>query len=176
MRTAARVKRDRAPPGERHHVAGLAVMSIESGFGGVSFSTAVREKMAFVSTEEQILSYLSSRPATPEHLAGHLGISSEDLGAALGALVEKGWINTSSAWYGNDPSTGITVITLTPERREGMKAESEEPVLLTRDELVAELRKRFGLTEEQTANNPTLRDDRYYFWPSIGAWTSAQSD
>lgn len=70
----------------------------------------------------------------------------------------------------------ITVITLTPERREGMKAESEEPVLLTRDELVAELRKRFGLTEEQTANNPTLRDDRYYFWPSIGAWTSAQSD
>ena len=71
---------------------------------------------------------------------------------------------------------GITVITLTPEPREGMKAESEEPVLLTRDELVAELRKRFGLTEEQTANNPTLRDDRYYFWPSIGAWTSAQSD
>jgi DNA-binding MarR family transcriptional regulator len=98
-----------------------------------SFSRAVREKMAFVSTEEQILSYLSSRSATPEHLTGHLGISSEDLGAALGALVEKGWINTSSAWYGNDPSTGITVITLTPERREGMKAESEEPVLLTRD-------------------------------------------
>jgi hypothetical protein len=78
MRTAARVKRDRAPPGERRHVAGLAVMSIESGFGGVSFSRAVREKMAFVSTEEQILSYLSSRPATPEHLTGHLGISSED--------------------------------------------------------------------------------------------------
>jgi hypothetical protein len=43
--------------------------------------------MAVVSTEEQILSYLSSRPATPEHLIGHLGISSED------------WAPRSAPWW-----------------------------------------------------------------------------
>jgi hypothetical protein len=37
-------------------------------------------------------------------------------------------------------------------------------------------RQRFGLTEDQTANTPPLPDDRYYFWPSIGALASAQSD
>jgi hypothetical protein len=87
----------------------------------------------------------------------------------------KGLLQRSVAWYGNDPSSGITVITLTPAGRKQAEREEkgreEESVVMTRDELAAELR-RLGLNDEQIALNPELRGDRFYFWPSIPAWSA----
>jgi hypothetical protein len=51
----------------------------------------------------------------------------------------------------------------------------EEPIVLTQEELGNELRQRFGWREEEIASEPTLRHDRFFFWPSLGAY-SAQSD
>jgi hypothetical protein len=60
-------------------------------------------------------------------------------------------------------------------RRQSELEEAEEPIVFTRDELVAKLRE-LGLTDEQMAFNPALRHDRFHFWPSIPAWASAPDD
>jgi DNA-binding MarR family transcriptional regulator len=132
--------------------------------------------MATEEMQERILNYLSRRPATPEHLAQHLGISSEELRPVLDEMEAKGWVNAGiSVWY-SDPASAITVVTLLPagreeaKRRQALSDESNEPVELTRDELVAELQRRYGLSEEQIALEPSLRHTRFEFWPSIGAW------
>jgi hypothetical protein len=68
------------------------------------------------------------------------------------------------------------VISLTPagrkeaERRQAISGTTDEPIVITRDELASELR-RLGMTEEQIAMNPTLRHTRFQFWPSISAWS-----
>ncbi|SRR6266508_3046506 len=96
---------------------------------------------------------------------------------------EKGWVDFGTVWPGVGPA-GITVVALTPagrsvadrrdgERRKVMNDISEEPVVLTRDELVAELLRGFGWTEEQVARNPTLRAERFWFQPSKAAWYPA---
>jgi DNA-binding MarR family transcriptional regulator len=138
--------------------------------------------MASEQLEERILAYLSSRPGTPEHLEEALGVSTDELDPVLKGLQAKGWVSSSiSAWYG-DPASAITVITLTPagrneaERRETLSARSDEPVLLTRDELVTELRKRFGWTDQQMDLDPSLRGSRFYYYPSISAWLAASDD
>ncbi len=99
-----------------------------------------------------------------------------EVDGVLDEMERDGWITRSNAWFGNDPETGVTVITLTSagkheaERRQVRSGALGEPIVLTRDELIEELR-RFGLTDEQAALNPHLRADRYHFWPSISAWS-----
>jgi DNA-binding MarR family transcriptional regulator len=131
-------------------------------------------------SEDRILTELDRRAAIPEHLEGRLGVSAEEIDRLLDRLEDKAWISRGRVWYGDDPSTGITVISLTPagrreaERRKLLaEASSEdEPLILTKAELSAELRRRLGWTDEQIALNPTLRGDRFYFWPSLTAWAS----
>jgi DNA-binding MarR family transcriptional regulator len=131
--------------------------------------------------QDEIFAYLSRRAGTPEHLEGQINLSIEELQRALDAMEAEGWINPGiAAWFG-DPASAITVITLTPagreeaKRREGTATEwSEEPVVLTRDELAAEWQRRYGWTDEQIAHESTLRYERFHFWPSMGAYTGLQ--
>jgi DNA-binding MarR family transcriptional regulator len=131
--------------------------------------------------EDQIFAYLSRRAGTPENLERHLDLSTEELQRALDAMEAEGWINPGiAAWFG-DPASAITVMTLTPAGREEAKRReetatewSEEPVVLTRDELAAELQRRYRWTDEQIALESTLRYERFHFWPSIGAYTGLQ--
>ena len=129
--------------------------------------------------EDRILTELARRTSTPDRLAQALGTSIEDVNATLAEMANKGWVGLGLAWFGNDPSTGTTVVTLRPagraevERLEALTAESDEPILVTRAELVAELQRRTGWTDEQIGLNPTLRGDRFWFYPSIGGWAPA---
>lgn len=127
--------------------------------------------------EDRILAYLARRAARPEHLADSLKVTANDIDAALDEMQRKAWITRGAAWYGNDPSTAITVIALTPAgraeaaaREAAVSAESEEPLVMTRKELVEELR-RLGMTEDEISMNPNLRGSRFHFWPSVPAWS-----
>lgn len=126
--------------------------------------------------EEQIITYLTRRPATPENLAHNLEVSIAEVRPLLDEMSRKGWINFGAAWFGNDPSTGITIVFLTPdgrreaERRQALSADSDEPIVISRQELLAELERRFGWKEQQLGAEPTLRGNPFYFWPSIAAW------
>ena len=126
--------------------------------------------------EGRILAYLSQRAATPEHLEKHLGVSTEELNPLLEEMQAKWWVHPGiAAWFG-DPSSAITVLSLAPagreeaKRRQALSPESIEPVVVTREELIAELQRRGG-SDEQAAVDPRLRAERFHFWPSIGAWS-----
>jgi DNA-binding MarR family transcriptional regulator len=105
--------------------------------------------------QEQILAYLR-RAGTPENLARSLGVASDQLNEALDEMEAKGWIGRGAAWFGNDPSTAITVIMLRPagrkeaERRRILSGEYDVStcVVVTRDELIAELKRDFEWTSE----------------------------
>ena len=68
------------------------------------------------------------------------------------------------------------MISLTPAGREEAERQAtergEEPFEMTRNELAAKLRS-LGSSDEQIALNPEMRGDRFYFWPSIPAWSTA---
>jgi DNA-binding MarR family transcriptional regulator len=142
---------------------------------GVSTGYRDCEKIPSTDVDDQILAYLNQHATNPERLAAYLGTSSSELSEAVDGLQARGWIGVGAAWFG-DPSTATTILSLTPagrkeaERREAMTG--DEPVLLSRDELVSELRNRFGWTEDQLALNPHLRGDRFIFWPSVSAWSA----
>jgi hypothetical protein len=123
----------------------------------------------------RILAYLVRRAATPENLAHDLAAGSAEIQGALDEMTRRGWVSAGAAWYGNDPSSAITIMFLTREGRQETErrqppAKSDEPVELSREELVAELKRSLGWTDHQIAMNPSLRASRFYFWPSITAW------
>ena len=134
--------------------------------------------------QEQILAYLSRRAGTPENLARSLGVASDQLNEALDEMEAKGWIGRGAAWFGNDPSTAITVIMLRPagrkeaERRRILSGEYDVStcVVVTRDELIAELKRDFEWTDERIAQEPTLRHQRFYFWPAVCGWAGLPDD
>lgn len=131
--------------------------------------------MASEDTEGRILTYLARRAARPEHLEQALGPTSAELsGRHLAEMETKGWLTTGiAAWYG-EPSSAITIVSLTPagrdeaQRREAKLGELE-PIVITRDELLAKLRE-LGHTEEDIARQAELGHSHYNFWPSISAW------
>jgi hypothetical protein len=127
--------------------------------------------------EARILERLGQVAGTPEHLASSLGVSVDDLGEPLADLERRDWIYRGAAWFGNDPTSAIIVIGLRPAGREEVERRASletanEPIVVTRAELAAELKRRFGWTDEQIDLNPHLRGERFHFWPSIGAWSS----
>jgi DNA-binding MarR family transcriptional regulator len=133
-------------------------------------------------TEDRILAYLSGHAGTPEQLAEHLGISTEELAPILEEMEARGWINAGvAAWY-HEPASAITVVALMPagreeaNRRRILSGESElEVVVVSRDELIAELKRR-GWTEERIARDPTLRHQRFHFWPGVCGWAGLPDD
>lgn len=130
--------------------------------------------------EDRILTYLGRRPATPEHLERSLEVDAADLREVVDKMEATGWVTVMPAWFGNDPGSAITVISLTragrqeAERRQALAEERDEPVIVSREELAAELR-RLGWTDEQIALNPNLRGNRFHYWPSVPAWSVVQN-
>jgi hypothetical protein len=127
--------------------------------------------------EAHLLAYLRQHGSTPGRLAVMFGFDSDELIGTLIEMGERGWVDFGTAG-------GITLVALTPagralaDRREGergkaMKRLSEAPGVVTKDELVAELRRGFGWTEEQIARNRRLRAERFWFEPAKGAWHEA---
>jgi hypothetical protein len=49
-------------------------------------------------------------------------------------------------------------------------------VVVTRDELIAELKRDFEWTDERIAQEPTLRHQRFYFWPAVCGWAGLPDD
>jgi DNA-binding MarR family transcriptional regulator len=125
--------------------------------------------------EEQLLAHLSRQAATPEHLADELGVTVEEVVSLLSEIARKGWITTGAAWFGGDPASAVTIIFLTPtgrEQAERREAAAAEPVVLSRAELSAELKRRFGYTDDQMDIWPALFASRFQFWPSVGAFAA----
>jgi len=129
--------------------------------------------------EDSLLRYLANRPATRIQLAERLRLPPDDVAASVDEMQNRGWVFSAAAWYGNDPASGITLISLTAagrreaERREAAAADTDEPIVLTRDELIAKLRQ-LGASDEQIALNPTLCESSFYFWPSVPAWAAKE--
>jgi DNA-binding MarR family transcriptional regulator len=130
--------------------------------------------------EAHLLAYLRHHGSLPSSLAETLGFDRDELIGALIEMGEEGWLDFRTVWPEAGPA-GVTIVTLTPagrsvaDRREGerhkeMRYVSEEFVILTRDELVAELLRGFEWTEEQVARNPRLRAKRFSFRPAKGTW------
>ena len=132
-----------------------------------------------VNIEDRILRRLAQHAAQPKHLYGRFGASDQEVDAVLDDLEQKGWLTRGLAWYGNDPTSGITVCILTPAGRqeaagrERVTDPSSEPILVAREELVTEIKRRFGWSDEQIALNQELRHEVFWYWPSIGAYRPA---
>jgi hypothetical protein len=127
--------------------------------------------------EDRIFDYLARRPATPEHLQRALGADANEVHSAVDEMAAKGWVVAMQAWFGNDPASGVTVFSLTPSGRQEaahrrVAEESQGFVIVTRDELIAQLRQ-LGWTEEQITYSPGLRHDYFYFWPDPPAFAAA---
>jgi DNA-binding PadR family transcriptional regulator len=131
-----------------------------------------------VTTADGILGYLAHRPALLGHLTSSLNTSEPEILEAVDELKRKAWVQEATAWYGDDTGNAVTIYTLTPEgrreaaRREEVEDETTEPHEVTRDQLVAELKRRFEWSDEQILGNPTLRASRYWYWPSVGAFAA----
>lgn len=131
--------------------------------------------------ELRILRHLGSRGARPEDLPDALNLSSDDVSAAVEALQKSGWVTRGAAGWYAETKRPIELLLLLPagraelNRREEREAvSSDEPVEVTRDELILELERR-GYPREQMQVNPSLRRARFWFWPSIPAYSSIQS-
>jgi hypothetical protein len=65
-------------------------------------------------------------------------------------------------------------ITLTEEGRRKLERQQalspKDPVELSRDELISELKRRYGFSDEQLVLNPKLRYERFTYLPSVGAY------
>jgi len=128
--------------------------------------------------ESRLLAELARRASSRDRLANTPGIPADELEGALANLKRQGWLNEGLAWYGNDPdATGLTILLLTRAGREEAKRrriltdETEEPHVITRTELVDELKRRFNWTDERIAMSPSLRGERFWYWPSLGAFS-----
>jgi DNA-binding MarR family transcriptional regulator len=90
--------------------------------------------------EEKVLAYFGRRRvATREYLVKNLGVSENDVSAALDALENRGWIKRGSARVIESPGLGVTILKLTPageQELERRRAPSpEDPVQRSRDEV-----------------------------------------
>jgi hypothetical protein len=68
--------------------------------------------------EDRILTYLSRRPATPEQLERSLEADAADIRKVVDKLEATGWVTVMPAWFGSDPASAITVISLTRAGRQ----------------------------------------------------------
>ena len=131
--------------------------------------------------ELRILRHLSDRGARPEHLPDALNLSADDVSSGVEALQKQNWVTRGAAgWYGESESP-IELLLLLPagraelNRREKLEAvSSDEPIEVTREELILELERR-GHPGDQMQLDPSLRRARFWFWPSIPAYAGIQS-
>jgi hypothetical protein len=118
--------------------------------------------------EAHLLAYLRHHGAVARGLAETFGFNLDELIGTLIEMGEKDWVEFGRPW-------GVTVVALTPagrsaaDRRQGERRK-DLPVILTREKLVAVLRRDFGWTEEQVARNPRLRAERFWFQPLKAVW------
>ena len=131
-------------------------------------------------SELRILTHLGNRGARPEDLPDALNLSADEIAPAVEALQKQGWVTRGAAgWYAEN-ERAIELLLLLPagraelNRREGLEAVADEPIEVTRDELIAEL-ERQGYPLDQVQLDPSLRRARFWFWPSIPAYSSIQS-
>jgi len=131
--------------------------------------------------ELRILTHLGNRGARPEDLPDALSLSTDEIASAVESLQKQGWVTRGAAGWYAEKERAIELLLLLPagrselSRREGLEAvSSDEPVELTRDELILELERR-GYSREQLQLDPGLRRARFWFWPSIPAYSSIQS-
>jgi len=131
--------------------------------------------------ELRILRHLGNRGARPEHLADALNLSAEDTSSAVEAVQKQGWVTRGAAGWYADTENAIEILLLLPagktelnRRGEPDVVSSDEPIEVTREELILELELR-GYPSEQMQIDPSLRRARFWFWPSIPAYASIQS-
>ena len=131
--------------------------------------------------ELRILTHLGNRGARPEDLPGALNLSAGEIASAVEALQKQGWVTRGAAGWYAETERATELLLLLPagtaelNRREELEAvPADEPVELTRDELILELERR-GYPPEQVQLDPSLRRARFWFWPSIPAYSSIQS-
>lgn len=135
--------------------------------------------MASDDVKLRILQHLGKRAAQPQHLPNALDLPADDVAAALESLQGAGLVTKGmAAWY-EDASSAIEVVSLTPAGREELArheppADAEaEPVEVDRETLLIELEAR-GFPRQQMELDPSLYGERFYFWPSIGAYSAIQ--
>lgn len=130
--------------------------------------------------ELRILTHLGNRGARPEELPDALNLPSAEIASAVEALQKHGWVTRGAAGWYAEKERAIELLLLLPagraelNRREGLEAVSDEPIEVTRDELILELERR-GYPRQQEQLDPSLRRARFWFWPSIPAYSSIQS-
>ena len=132
--------------------------------------------------ELRILRRLVRRGATREHLHNGLSISAEVVAPALTVLENKGWISRGFAWH--DPGDMMEILLATHAGRQELArysrmrgdAPGDEPIEVSREDLIAELERRGFASRQRLEIDPALRASRFHFWPSIPAYSSTQED
>jgi hypothetical protein len=132
--------------------------------------------------ELRILRHLGQRADRPDRVHETLGAAPDEVGTALASLQSNGWLSVASAaWYGN-AERAIDVVSLTPTGRAELtrrdappESDVTEPIEVSREDLLAELEGR-GFPRGPMQEDPTLRAERFYFWPSIGAYSMILDD
>jgi DNA-binding PadR family transcriptional regulator len=123
---------------------------------------------------DRIFEYLATRRiATPARLVSSLEVSEGELVPMLKEMEQRGWLSEGWARFIDSPDPEVQMFTLTRdgERQVALRGISDPgPMTVTREELVAELvRRGFGRSEDLEAL-PSLREDRFEFWPRGPAW------
>ena len=128
--------------------------------------------------DDLVLEYLGRhRAASPAHLVTHFDATEEEVMQAVEVLERRGWVLRGSARFIGHPDPEVTIFTLSDagervnERRERLALAAERATVVTHDELVGELKRRFGHSDEKIAADPWLRATHYMYYPSIGAYS-----
>ena len=131
---------------------------------------------------DRVLEYLARHhSATPAHLASALGMTEADLDPTLQTMGRQGWLYRGWARFAADPDREVTVITLTQEgkqeiARRGLVQDAPEPIVVTKDELMAELARRGFDTSPLETSVTLLHANRFRFWPSVPAYSAIGED
>ena len=131
---------------------------------------------------DSVFEYLARhRSATLAHLAAALGMPEEQLDSTLETMGRQGWLNRGWARLAANPDVEVTIFTLTHEGkleidRRGLPEDAPEPIVVTKDELIAELSRRgFDPAPFETSVN-LLHAGRFRFWPSMPAYSAIGED
>jgi DNA-binding MarR family transcriptional regulator len=133
--------------------------------------------MANDELDVRVLKELRKGGRTPENLASRLQRDCDALEPAVRSLEERGWLSRATAGYVGQEWMEILLLTTAGRKelewRETLSGEAgvPEPVEVTRAQLLQELVRR-GFPRERLEIEPTLRHDRFYFYPSVPAYAA----
>jgi hypothetical protein len=132
--------------------------------------------------EDRVFEYFARRRgASPTQLASSLETSERELMPVLDSMAEDGLISRGWVRFIESPDPEIPFFTLQAagERQialRGLGGDEQEPLIVTRAELIDEFARRGFGTREDLAISAYLRADRFHFWPVEGAFTPYMSN